>query len=109
MLIKTILSELSYDSVLNVPVMLLKEKDGNRQLPIWIGVAEASSIALQKTSQKSKRPLTHDLIKSLFDTLNIVLENVCIDAFKDDIKKLNLGKYSAMPLILMIGKYSRLK
>lgn len=50
-------------------VVILKEKDGERYLPIWIGPAEADSIAIELQDVDVPRPLTHDLLRSTIDAL----------------------------------------
>jgi len=52
------------------PVVILKEKAGSRQLPIWIGTGEAHSIALAIDDYKAKRPNTHDLTKQIIEELD---------------------------------------
>ncbi len=84
MLIKVTISELGFDPQSNVPVMVLREENGSRTLPIWIGVAEASSIAAHKESAKPERPLTHDLMKLIIDGLNARLAKVTIDNFRNN-------------------------
>ena len=49
----------------NQPVLLLREEDGVRYLPIWIGAVEASAIAFQQQGVKTARPLTHDLLRDV--------------------------------------------
>ncbi|WP_198420303.1 bifunctional nuclease family protein, partial [Rhodococcus sp. R1101] len=51
----------------NQPVLLLREVDGDRYLPIWIGQNEATAIALEQQGVEPARPLTHDLIKNLLE------------------------------------------
>ncbi|MFF0813567.1 bifunctional nuclease family protein [Rhodococcus sp. NPDC003318] len=53
----------------NSPVLLLREADGERYLPIWIGQTEATAIVLEQQGVEPARPLTHDLIKTLIDAL----------------------------------------
>lgn len=62
----------------NQPLILLKEKNGERVLPIWIGVSEAVAIALKLQDVKTARPMTHDLIKSMLDELDIKTKKVVI-------------------------------
>lgn len=62
----------------NQPLVLLKEKGGERILPIWIGVSEAVAIALKLQDVKTARPMTHDLMKSILDELDIKTEKVVI-------------------------------
>ena len=47
----------------NQPIVLLKEVDGERYLPIWIGAVEATAIAYEQQGVKPARPLTHDLLR----------------------------------------------
>jgi len=55
-------SRLVYDESIQTPVVILKENQGKRILPIWIGHAEASAIAYAMEGVQVERPLTHDLI-----------------------------------------------
>lgn len=60
------------------PVLLLREVDGARYLPIWIGQSEAASIALQQKGIEPPRPLTHDLIVNLIEQFGHTLVEVRI-------------------------------
>ncbi len=62
----------------NQPVLLLRESDGDRYLPIWIGQTEAAAIALEQQGVQPARPLTHDLINKLIDALGHTLKEVRI-------------------------------
>ncbi|MDD3520057.1 MAG: bifunctional nuclease family protein [Actinomycetota bacterium] len=62
------------------PIILLKEQDGDRFLPIWIGNFEASAIALEMVDFKSPRPMTHDLIINIFKAFNIKIKRVVISS-----------------------------
>nr|WP_296766364.1 bifunctional nuclease family protein [Rhodococcus sp. (in: high G+C Gram-positive bacteria)] len=62
----------------NQPVLLLRESDGERYLPIWIGQTEAAAIALEQQGVQPARPLTHDLIKDLIGALGHTLKEVRI-------------------------------
>ncbi|MEE2061855.1 bifunctional nuclease family protein [Rhodococcus artemisiae] len=62
----------------NQPVLLLREADGERYLPIWIGQMEATAIALEQQGVEPARPLTHDLIKNLLDAFGHTLLEVRI-------------------------------
>ena len=64
------LSGVQVDLQSKVPVVLLQERDGDRTLPIFIGPAEARSIALFLEGQVPERPLTHDLIRDLLQSLS---------------------------------------
>jgi bifunctional DNase/RNase len=69
----------------NQPVVLLREEDGVRYLPIWIGAAEASAIAFQQQGVQTVRPLTHDLMRDIIGALGARLEAVHITEMRDDI------------------------
>ncbi|NLE80778.1 MAG: bifunctional nuclease family protein [Rhodococcus sp.] len=62
----------------NAPVLLLRESEGDRYLPIWIGQTEATAIALEQQGVEPARPLTHDLIKNLIEAFGRTLEEVRI-------------------------------
>jgi bifunctional DNase/RNase len=62
----------------NQPVLLLREVDGDRYLPIWIGQTEATAIALEQQGVVPARPLTHDLIKDIVAALGQTLREVRI-------------------------------
>ncbi|OGF98533.1 MAG: hypothetical protein A3F83_08920 [Candidatus Glassbacteria bacterium RIFCSPLOWO2_12_FULL_58_11] len=83
-MIELTISGLGIDSSNNSPVVLLKEKSGERVLPIWIGPSEASAIAMEISGVKFKRPLTHDLFKQVLLDLGVVLESVFISELKDN-------------------------
>ena len=69
----------------NQPVVLLREEDGVRYLPIWIGAVEASAIAFQQQGVQTVRPLTHDLLRDVIKALGVRLEAVHITEMRDDI------------------------
>jgi len=69
----------------NQPVVLLREADGARYLPIWIGAVEASAIAFQQQGVQTVRPLTHDLLKDVIAALGVSLEAVHITEMRDDV------------------------
>ncbi|WP_137811665.1 bifunctional nuclease family protein [Gandjariella thermophila] len=67
----------------NQPVLLLRELHGARCLPLWIGSAEATAIALQQQGVRSPRPMTHDLLKDVILALGRTLEQVRITALHE--------------------------
>ena len=66
------------------PIILLKEDDGNRYLPIWIGPFEASAIALEMSHIRTPRPMTHDLIMNIVRNLKIKIDNIEISDLRDN-------------------------
>ena len=71
-------SGLAIDEQSQTPVVLLKELEGKRMLPIWIGPSEASSIAMELTGRKFQRPLTHDLMRTIIDGMGAQVPKVAI-------------------------------
>lgn len=69
----------------NQPIVLLKETSGDRYLPIWIGMTEATAIALAQAEEPPPRPLTHDLFRDVLDALGVRLRTVNIVALRDGI------------------------
>ena len=67
----------------NQPIVLLRESDGERYLPIWIGAVEATAIAFAQQGMTPPRPLTHDLFKDVLDALGARLEQVHITEMRD--------------------------
>jgi len=69
----------------NQPIVLLKEIDGSRFLPIWVGAVEATAIAFAQQGVEPPRPLTHDLMNNLLDLLDATLTAVHMTEIKDGI------------------------
>ena len=69
----------------NQPIVLLKEIDGSRFLPIWVGAVEATAIAFAQQGVEPPRPLTHDLMNNLLDLLDATLTAVHMTDIKDGI------------------------
>jgi bifunctional DNase/RNase len=69
----------------NQPIVLLKESDGERYLPIWIGAVEATAIAYAQQGVVPPRPLTHDLIRDLLKAIGQELAQVRITSLQDGV------------------------
>jgi len=69
----------------NQPIILLKEIDGSRFLPIWVGAVEATAIAFAQQGVEPPRPLTHDLMNNLVELLDATLTAVHMNEIKDGI------------------------
>jgi hypothetical protein len=67
----------------NQPIVLLKERKGERFLPIWIGAFEATAIAFALQGVETARPMTHDLMKNIMDQLGITMKEVVISDLKE--------------------------
>ena len=65
-------------------VVILKEKMSDRYLPIWIGPAEADAIAVKLQGVAVPRPLTHDLLSSVIDTLGATVNSIIVNDLKND-------------------------
>jgi len=69
----------------NQPIVLLRERDGERYLPIWIGAAEATAIAYAQQGVVPPRPLTHDLLKNVIEDLGHRLREVRIVELRNSV------------------------
>jgi bifunctional DNase/RNase len=79
MLVKVTVGSLGLDRSDNTPVMILREEDGDRILPIWIGPGEASAIAIQMANMTLQRPVTHDLLVTIIGAFGGQLTKIAID------------------------------
>ena len=69
----------------NNPIVLLRERGGDRYLPIWVGAPEASAIAFAQQGVVPPRPLTHDLMRDMITAFGRTLEEVRIIAIRDNV------------------------
>jgi bifunctional DNase/RNase len=69
---------LMLDPSSNVPIVILRSRDGSEFLPIWIGIFEANSIALKLEGIESPRPMTHDLLVGILGQLEVSVMRVVI-------------------------------
>jgi uncharacterized protein len=76
---------LMMDPVNNMPIVILRDSEGNRILPIWVGVYEANAIALEIEKVATQRPMTHDLIKTLLLGMEAGVRKVVVSELKDDV------------------------
>ena len=83
-MIEVKVAHLGLDRATNTPVVILQETEGERVLPIWIGPAEASAIAMELAGVKFSRPLTHDLVKQVIVGLSAKLSQVLITRVKEN-------------------------
>jgi uncharacterized protein len=71
------------DPVSSMPVVVLRDSDQNRLLPIWVGVFEANAIALRMEAVESPRPMTHDLLKAVLDKVGYEVRKVVISDLRE--------------------------
>lgn len=74
----------------NQPIVLLKEVDGHRFLPVWIGAVEATAIAFAQQGITPGRPLTHDLLRNTIEAMGGTVTAVHITAMREGIFFANL-------------------
>jgi uncharacterized protein len=84
MQIEMTIKGLMLDPITNLPILLLRDKDGQRVLPIWVGVFEANAIALQMENQSPQRPMTHDLLKNVIADLKAEIQKIVVCDLKDN-------------------------
>ncbi len=73
------------------PIVLLKEVDGDRYLPIWIGAVEATAIAFAQQGVVTARPMTHDLMRDLLQAFERTLQSVTITELREGVFYAELG------------------
>lgn len=84
MLKPMVISGLTVDPLTNSPIVLLKEVEGQRTLPIWIGLLEATAIASELEGIKFSRPMTHDLLKNIMGLMNVKVNRVEVCDLKNN-------------------------
>ena len=84
MLIEMTIKGLMVDPVTNMPIVILKDKEGDRVLPIWVGIFEANAIALQIENISTPRPMTHDLLRNIITDLEGQVDRVVVCDLKDN-------------------------
>ena len=84
MLIEMTIKGLMVDPITNTPIVILKDKDGDRVLPIWVGVFEANAIALQIENVSTPRPMTHDLLRNIITDLDGRVDRIVVSDLKDN-------------------------
>ena len=72
------------DPVTNMPIVILKDTQGDRVLPIWVGIFEANAIALQIENIATPRPMTHDLLRNIITDLDGRVDRIVVSDLKDN-------------------------
>jgi bifunctional DNase/RNase len=78
MQIEMTIKGLMVDPITNMPIVLLRDKDGHKVLPIWVGIFEANAIALQIENIATPRPMTHDLLRNVIHDLKAAVQKVVV-------------------------------
>ena len=84
MLIKMTVRGIALDPITNMPIIILKDPDERRALPIWVGIFEANAIALELEKVSTPRPMTHDLLKNILEGLGITVKQVIVNDLKEN-------------------------
>ena len=84
MLIEMTIKGLMVDPITNTPIVILKDKEGDRVLPIWVGIFEANAIALQIENVETPRPMTHDLLRNIITDLEGRVDRVVVSDLKEN-------------------------
>ena len=84
MLIEMTIKGLMVDPITNMPIVILKDKDGERVLPIWVGIFEANAIALQIENIATPRPMTHDLLRNVIADLDGAVDRIVVSDLKEN-------------------------
>ena len=83
-MIEMTIKGLMVDPITNMPIIILRDQDGQKVLPIWVGIFEANAIALEIEKVSTPRPMTHDLLKTVLMGLNTGVKKVVVSELKDD-------------------------
>ena len=75
---------LALDPLSNLPIIILRDEDEKRSLPIWVGIFEANAIALELEKIATPRPMTHDLIKNILETIEARVLKVMVTDLKEN-------------------------
>ena len=78
MQIEMTIKGLMVDPITNMPIVILRDKEGQRVLPIWVGIFEANAIALQIENIATPRPMTHDLLRNVIEDLKASVQKVVV-------------------------------
>ena len=84
MLIEMSIKGLMVDPITNMPIVILKDKMGERILRIWVGLFEANAIALQIENVTTPRPMTHDLLRNIITDLDGRVAPIVVSELKDN-------------------------
>lgn len=75
---------LALDPLSNMPIIILRDEEDKRSLPIWVGIFEANAIALELEKISTPRPMTHDLIKNILEAVEARVLKVVVTDLKEN-------------------------
>jgi uncharacterized protein len=84
MQIEMTIKGLMVDPITNMPIIILRDGEGQRVLPIWVGIFEANAIALQMENIATPRPMTHDLLRNIIQDLNGAVRKIVVSELRDN-------------------------
>jgi bifunctional DNase/RNase len=74
---------LTLDPLTNMALVILRDLEGTKALPIWVGIQEANAIALEIEQVPTPRPMTHDLIKNILEGIHATVTRIVVNDLKD--------------------------
>ena len=83
-MLQMVVKGLTLDPLTNMPIVILKDVEGNRALPIWIGANEANAIAMEMERIPTPRPMTHDLIRNILEGLKAKVSRIVVNDLRDN-------------------------
>lgn len=75
---------LALDPLSNMPIIILRDEEEKRSLPIWVGIFEANAIALELEKIATPRPMTHDLIKNILESLEAKVAKIMVNDLREN-------------------------
>jgi len=75
---------LALDPLSNMPIIILRDEEDKRSLPIWVGIFEANAIALELEKISTPRPMTHDLIKNILEAIDARVSKVVVTDLREN-------------------------
>ena len=84
MLVRMTVRGIALDPITNMPIIILKDSEEKRALPIWVGIFEANAIALELEKIATPRPMTHDLIKNILDGVGATVQQIVVNDLKEN-------------------------
>ena len=84
MQIEMTIKGLMVDPITNMPIVILRDKEGQKVLPIWVGIFEANAIALQIENIATPRPMTHDLLRNIIGDLKASVTKIVVSDLQEN-------------------------